>query len=171
MSIFRKNWLLRYGKQEVAKVLRTNQILLQAANALAIPVIHTEQYPKGLGHTHPEIKMYLGNRQPLEKTCFSSCGATGFADASDGQSRQQYILTGMEAHICVMQTALELISQGRQVFVVQDGICSRDKTNFKNALHRLRQAGVIITNRESVLFEWLRDASHEQFRALSKLIR
>jgi nicotinamidase-related amidase len=76
----------------------------------------------------------------------------------------------MEAHICVLQTALALLAQGFQVFVVEDAICSRTQQNQDNALQRLRQAGVIITNTESVLFEWLSDAKHPEFRTLSKLI-
>jgi nicotinamidase-related amidase len=76
----------------------------------------------------------------------------------------------MEAHICVLQTAMECQAAGFQVFVVEDGICSRRQDNKDNALHRLRQAGVVVTNTESVLFEWLRDAQHSEFRTLSKLI-
>ena len=86
-------------------------------------------------------------------------------------TRQQIILTGMEAHICVLQTTMQLLEQGKQVFVVEDGVCSREKRHFNNALARMRDAGAIITNRESVLFEWLGDASHPQFRDLSRLIR
>jgi len=84
--------------------------------------------------------------------------------------RRQVILTGMEAHICVLQTALALLAQGFQVFVVEDAVCSRSQQNQDNAMQRLRQAGVIITNAESVLFEWLADAKHPQFKALSQLI-
>lgn len=153
-------------------ILRTNHILLAACKALSIPVLHTEQYPKGLGHTHAQLRPLLAEHRPaFEKTCFSSCAASGIEKELADPARQQIILTGMEAHVCVLQTCMQLLEQGKQVFVVQDGICSRDKTHFKNALKRMRQAGAIITNRESVLFEWLGDASHPQFRELSKLIR
>lgn len=156
----------------LANVLRTNQILIRACQALAIPVLHTEQYPKGLGHTHAELQKVLANHGPaFEKTCFSGCAASGIGPSLANASRQQIVITGMETHICVLQTVMQLLEQGKQVFVVQDGVCSRDKQHFKNALARMQQAGAMITNRESVLFEWLGDASHTQFRELSKLIR
>ena len=83
----------------------------------------------------------------------------------------QVIVTGIEAHVCVLQTALELHSQGKTVFVVEDAVCSRDEANRQNGLARLRQAGVIVTNTESVLFEWLRDARHEKFKEVTSLIK
>ena len=85
--------------------------------------------------------------------------------------RNQIILAGMEAHVCVLQTALDLHATGMQVFVVEDAVCSRRMRNKTNALARLRQAGVIVTNAESLLFEWLRDARHEHFKKISELIR
>jgi isochorismate hydrolase len=100
----------------------------------------------------------------IEKTAFSACGALPL-------TRPQAVLAGMEAHVCVLQTALEMAAAGREVFVVADAVCSRTEANHANALARLRAAGVVVTNMESVLFEWLRDASHEQFRGISKLIR
>ena len=156
----------------LSNILRTNQVLLQACSALSIPVLHTEQYPKGLGHTHADLQSSLTQHPPaLEKTCFSGCAASGIETNLADPTRNQIILTGMETHICVLQTCIQLLDEGKQVFVVEDGVCSRDKKHFKNAINRMRQAGAIITNRESVLFEWLGDASHPQFRELSKLIR
>lgn len=153
-------------------ILRTNQILLHACHALGIPVLHTEQYPKGLGHTHKALKnLFEDQEAAFEKTCFSSCAASGIETHLANVSRKQIVITGMEAHICVLQTCMQLLERGSQVFIVQDGVCSRNKAHFKNAIKRMRQAGAIITNRESVLFEWLGDASHPQFRELSKLIR
>ena len=158
--------------QVLANILRSNQILISACKALAIPVLHSEQYPQGLGHTHAELQSALADQVPaIEKTCFSSCAASGMDKHLNDSTRQQIILTGMEAHICVLQTTMQLLEQGKQVFVVEDGVCSREKRHFNNALARMRDAGAIITNRESVLFEWLGDASHPQFRDLSRLIR
>jgi isochorismate hydrolase len=160
------------GEEVLAKLVRNTTILIEAAHALAIPILRTEQYPKGLGPTLPEIVAKLpSNQTAIEKTCFSSCGATGIEDGLNKTSRTQFVIAGMEAHICVLQSAIELQQQGIQVFVVEDAICSRTKQNYKNALARLRQAGVIISNTESVLFEWLKDASHPQFKSLSRLIR
>ena len=155
-----------------AAVLRNAGILIEAARALGIPIVQTEQYPRGLGATEPEIAERLAGRaQRLEKTAFSCCGAEGFDAAVCADNRTQWILCGMEAHVCVLQTALELHARGLEVFVVEDGVCSRTDTNRANALARLRQAGVIVSNTESVLFEWLRDAADPQFKALSALVR
>lgn len=160
------------SKKVLAKVIHTNQILIQACKTLSIPVLHTEQYPQGLGHTHVDLQAALHDQTPAyTKTGFSSCVASGIETPLNDAARNQIVITGMEAHICVLQTALQLLAQGKQVFVVQDGVCSRDKTHFKNALARMRQAGAVISNRESVLFEWLGDANHPQFRSLAKLIR
>lgn len=155
-----------------AGVLRNAGILIEAATALGIPVVQTEQYPRGLGATEPELAERLaGTARRLEKTSFSCCGADGFDAAVCADGRTQWILCGMEAHVCVLQTALELHARGLEVFVVEDGVCSRTEANRTNALARLRQAGVIVSNTESVLFEWLRDASDPQFKMLSALIR
>ncbi len=154
------------------EVLRNAAILLQAASLISIPVLLTEQYPKGLGKTEAALTQHLPQGTPvIEKTCFSCSGATGFMEAVRQSQRNQIILAGMEAHVCVLQTALELQSTNTQVFVVEDAICSRRMRNKTNALARLRQAGVIVTNTESVLFEWLRDAQHEHFKKISELIR
>jgi len=153
-------------------VLRSAGILIDAARALDIPILHTEQYPRGLGPTEPDLAGRLeGAAQRLEKTAFSCCGAEGFDAAACADGRTQWIVCGMEAHVCVLQTALDLHARGLQVFVVEDGVCSRAEAHHANALARLRQAGVIVTNTESVLFEWLRDAADPQFKTLSALIR
>jgi nicotinamidase-related amidase len=146
-------------------VVRATGILLEAAARLDIPVLVTEQYPKGLGPTVAELTARLPERAVrVEKTCFSGCSVLPL-------TRRQAVLAGMEAHVCVLQTALELAAAGREVFVAQDAVCSRAEANCANALARLAAARVVVTNSESVIFEWLRDAAHEQFRALSKLIR
>jgi nicotinamidase-related amidase len=146
-------------------VVRATGILLEAAARLDIPVWFTEQYPKGLGSTVAELAARLpeGARR-IEKTSFSACAALPL-------TRPQVVLAGMEAHVCVLQTALELAAAGRDVFVAADAICSRTETNYANALARMHSASVVVTNTESVVFEWLRDAANEHFRVLSKLIR
>lgn len=146
-------------------IVRSAGILLEAADRLGVPVVATEQYPQGLGPTVAELTAKLpADAKRIEKTAFSACGALPLA-------RPQVVLVGMEAHVCVLQTALELAASGREVFVVADAVCSRTEANRANALARLQEGGVMVTNTESVLFEWLRDAAHEQFRAISKLIR
>lgn len=158
------------GERE--RVLRHTAILAETAGMLGIPVSATEQYPKGLGPTNPMVGEALPTDTPLfDKTCFSCAGAKGFVDALNTGGRRQVVLAGMETHVCVLQTALELLGHGFQLFVAEDAVCSRDPANHRNALERMRQAGITITNTESVLFEWLRDAAHEHFKAVSALIK
>lgn len=145
-------------------------ILLQAAALLDVPVIYTEQYPKGLGATPDELLTQLSVNQRVEKTVFSCCDEPTFNRKLTGD-RPQIVLAGMEAHICILQTALALHAQGRQVFVAQDAVTSRDAANKTNALERLRSAGVIVSNTESIVFEWLGKAEGEAFKKISKLIR
>lgn len=146
-------------------VLRAAGILVEAAGLLDIPVLVSEQYPRGLGPTVAELSEKLpASARRVEKTAFSACGCLPL-------TRGQVVLTGMEAHVCVLQTAFELRAGGREVFVVADAVCSRTEENSRNALERMAAAGIVITNVESVLFEWLRDSEHEHFRTISKLIR
>ncbi|OUR64789.1 hydrolase [Methylophaga sp. 42_25_T18] len=145
--------------------------LVTAAKTLSVPVVVTEQYPKGLGNTVIELKSHLPSEtKVIEKTTFSSSRTAKFTLALEDSGRKQVILMGMETHICVLQTALELQEQGYQVFVVEDGVSSRSKSNQYNALQRLRHAGVIITTLESMIFEWLGDSQHPEFRTLAQLI-
>lgn len=146
-------------------VIAKTGLLIEAATRLGVPIVVTEQYPKGLGHTESQLSAALPpGAKVVEKSTFSACGTLEL-------ERPQVIIAGMEAHVCVLQTAIELAAAGRQVFVVGDAVCSRAESNCGNALARLQQAGVIVTNAESLVFEWLRDASNEHFRPLSKLIR
>jgi len=151
-------------------VIRNCGILAQVSGMLGVPVIATEQYPKGLGNTVPELSAWLAAVHPVEKTSFSCLAEPKFSRQLT-RDHTQIILAGMEAHICVLQTALDLIACGKQVFVVEDAVISRSPANKANALARLRDAGCIITNTESVVFEWLGAAEGEVFKAASKLIR
>ncbi len=156
----------------LARLKRNINILLQSAKTLCIPVLSTEQYPEGLGPTEPEIVELLpDNTLRFEKTCFSCTGARQFLKHLKEDGRKQVILVGIEAHVCVLQTAIQLIAEGYHVFVVADGICSRQRENYEASLNRMSRAGVTICNTESVLFEWLRDAKHEHFKKLSHLVR
>ena len=156
-----------------AKLITANTgSLLEAAGLLNIPVLLTEQYPKGLGSTDTSIAKKLPETtQVFEKTGFSCCLAEGFCNTLESSDRKQIILAGLEAHVCVLQTALELHHNGYQVYVVEDAICSRKAEHKFFALQRMQQQGITITNHESVLFEWLRDASHPDFRRISGLLR
>lgn len=153
----------------LASVVKNTGILLQAARLLKVPVICTEQYPKGLGSTLPELAQYL-NEPTIEKTCFACSDETNFSSKLTSQ-RPQIVLAGMEAHICVIQTALQLQQLGYQPFVAEDAVISRNPEHKANALSRLRQAGVVVSNTESVVFEWLRVAEGDAFKQISRLIR
>ncbi len=156
----------------VARLRRNAGLLLRAGNLLSVPVVATEQYPKGLGKIEDSLTCLLPQGSSVyEKTAFSCLDAEGLARQLSDSGRKQIIMTGVEAHICVLQTALELSDQGYTVFVVGDAVCSRNRENYENALQRLRHAGVIVTDTESVLFEWVRDAKHEHFKAISRLIQ
>ena len=151
-------------------VIKNCGILAQAAILLNVPVIVTEQYPQGLGETLPQIKQYNGACKPIEKTTFSATGAPKFNQQLH-RDNAQIVLAGMEAHICVLQTALALLETGKTVFVVEDATLSRNSANKANALARLRDAGCVITNTESVVFESLSNANYAAFKAISKLIK
>ncbi len=151
-------------------VVKNCSILLQAARLLEIPAIYTEQVPAKLGATLPQLLSWLSPATRVEKSCFSCYEESAFC-AQLMESRPQVVLAGMEAHVCIVQTALQLQQMGRQVFVVEDAVISRSPANKANALDRLRQAGIVVSNTESVIFEWLEVAEGEIFRQLSRLVR
>lgn len=156
--------------EQVETVVRNCGILLQAAALLEVPVLHTEQYPAGLGPTVPELAPLLPPEMRIEKTVFSCCAEPKFRRQLT-TDRPQIVLGGMEAHICVLQTALALQQSGRTVFVAEDAVLSRKPENKANALARLRHAGVIVSNTESIVFEWLGKAEGEAFKQISRLVR
>jgi len=156
----------------LARVIRNVTLLMTAAHRLGIPVTVSEQYPKGLGPTDARIAAAIPPAaRRIEKTCFSCADAEGFAPVIDDAGRRQVILAGMESHVCVLQTAMDLLAAGFHPFVVEDAVCSRKLENYENALQRLQAAGAVIATAESVVFEWLRDARHEHFKALSAMVR
>ena len=156
-----------------AKLMLTNTTaLLEACALMAVPVLVTEQYPKGLGVTDSNLINKLPETaQRFEKTGFSCILAAGFSEALAQTGRKQVILVGLETHVCIMQSALALQSQGYQVYVIEDAVCSRKIDHKFYALQRMQQQGITLINYESVLFEWLKDASHPDFRAISGLLR
>jgi len=163
-----------------AQVVKNTQILIEAAGRLGIPVIVSQQYPKGLGPTVPAIETTLAGAKAVthrfDKTEFSGARTSEFA-ALVGRStgprldRDQFIVTGMEAHVCVYQTARDLVARGYQVHVPVDAISSRTKTNWKIGCGLLERAGAIPTSTEVCVFDLLGRAGGEDFKALSKLIK
>jgi nicotinamidase-related amidase len=152
-------------------VINNVSTLLTASDCLDVPVLVTEQYPEGLGATEKELSDKFPEETTIvEKTAFSAAQIFGVEQKLKKLNRKQIVLVGMEAHICILQTGTDLLRHGFEVFIVEDGVCSRQDHHHANAINRLRAAGAVITNTESVLFEWLGDAKHPHFKALSKLI-
>lgn len=156
-------------QEAMQTVIRNCGILAQAAAMLEVPVIISEQYPKGLGNTAPELLAFLPNIKPVEKLTFSCMAEPKFSRQLT-RDHSQVVIAGMEAHICVLQTALDL-QNSKQVFVAEDAIISRNPANKANALARMREAGCIISNTESIVFEWLGKADSDAFKAINLLIR
>ena len=156
----------------LARLQRNTGLLIRAAVQLQIPVFASEQYPAGLGGIEPEIlKLLPVDARRYQKTGFSCALAGTFLDDLSQTGRRRAILIGMEAHVCILQTAMDLREQDWQVAVAADAVCSRHRENYETALARMRHAGVDICDSESIVFEWLRDAGHEQFKTLHALIR
>ncbi|MBF4987678.1 isochorismatase family protein [Methylophilus sp. 14] len=155
----------------MATVVKNIQRLLQGAQLLNIPLWVTEQYPEKLGETLPALQALLPEYTPrTAKLAFSAWHEPALQESSISVA-PQVVLFGLETHICVLQTALDALAAGKQVFIVEDAVISRSEANRKNAIERLRAAGCIITNTESMLFEPMQGARHAQFKAVSALIR
>jgi len=145
-------------------------ILLEGLEILGIPRICTEQYPKGLGKTRERVSALLEGVPVLEKVSFSCLGASGFMEHLDGK-RRQVILCGIETHVCVLQTALDLLGRGFVPVVCRDAVDSRNPEDKETALKRIRQSGGIVTTTESLMFELLETAGTDSFRSISSLIK
>jgi nicotinamidase-related amidase len=153
------------GFKRVAKNVGT---LVEGAKALGVPVVVTEQYPKGLGATVPEVAEHLPEgTQPLDKVSFSATDADGF----DLGIRDQVLLCGIEAHVCVSQTAHHLLDRGVQVHVARDAVSSRTKDNRELGLKKMEDSGAIVTSVETALFELLGAAGTPEFKAVQALVK
>ena len=148
-----------------------NAILVQGMRTLDVPIVWVEHHPKGLGRTVPEVARHLDGLVPVEKNTFSCCGNEDFLEALVEVGRKQILLAGMETHICILLTALDLLERGLEVQVVADAVSSRTAENKQNALWRLRDAGVVATNVETALYELMRSAGHPRFRDILELIK
>jgi len=153
------------------KLLNNVIKLIRGAQVLEIPIIITEQYPKGLGPTIPEIKSLLPDIKPVEKTCFSCSDEPVFSEALESLKRKQVIIAGIEAHICVYQTAAALARAGYQAEVAGDCVSSRDPGNKLAALCKLGAGGVSATTTEMALFELLKEAKGDKFKQISAMVK
>ena len=149
------------------RVVGNTATLVRGAHALAVPVVVTEQYPKGLGRTVPEVAEHLNGTEPIEKVCFSAAAADGF----DTAGRKQALLCGIETHVCVSQTAHDLLERGFDVHVARDAVTSRSEENREVGLRKMERAGAVVTSVETALFELLGAAGSDEFKTVQRLIK
>jgi len=152
-------------------LLSNLQKLVKGCRLLGVPVIVTEQNPAGLGPTLPELTALIPDAEKITKFSFSCCAEAGFMDRLKTLGRRQILIGGIESHVCVYQTSLELMEHGFEVHLVSDGVSSRAAQNKKLAIRRLVAEGVKLTGVEMAFFELLRTAKAEQFKAVSALIK
>jgi len=152
-------------------VLKNTDILVETAHAFSIPLIITEQYPKGIGPTLEELKKKTPDETPIEKTHFNCLGEEAIATRIDDSGRNTIILCGMETHICVLATAMHLLEQGRNVVIASNAVCSRRKHDWETALAAMASAGAVIYPVETIVFMLIGKAGTEQFKALSPLVK
>jgi nicotinamidase-related amidase len=152
-------------------MVRNLKVLGAAARRLGLPILVTEQYPKGLGHTLPEVREALGPVEPLSKVTFSGWSVEGFTDRLRQQGVRAVVLAGVEAHVCVLMTALDLLAGGFAVHVPWDATASRTRANWEFGLALLRTEGIVVTSTETVVFQLLGQADTDDFRALAPLLK
>lgn len=149
------------------RVAKATATLVEGAEALGLPIVVTEQYPKGLGETAEEVAEHLPEgAEPLEKFVFSAADADGF----DLGGRDQALVCGIETHVCVNQTVLDLLDSGTEVQVAEDAVGSRTEENKRVGLHKMERAGAVLTSVETALFELLGRAGTDEFKTVQKLI-
>jgi nicotinamidase-related amidase len=157
-----------YRKEELFASLST---LIQGMEILGVPIIWVEQLPDKLGPTIPGIAKLLPGRKAIHKHTFSCCGNPAFLSEFSRQGRHQVLVTGIETHICVYQTSMDLLETGNQVQLVSDCVSSRTPENREVGINRIVQAGGSVTSVETILFELMKEASGENFRRIVKLVK
>jgi nicotinamidase-related amidase len=153
------------------KVVENVQMLIKFADIMSIPIILTEHYPKGLGTTVPEIANVLKDYAPLEKVIFSCCGAKGFTSRLKELGVSRIMIAGIESHICVEQTTLDVMHAGFEVHVIADAISSRTKENKKIGIKKMRQFGAVISSTEMAMYEIMERADTKEFKEVLKLVK
>ncbi len=156
----------RYRK----RILDAVPKLIRAAKILGIPVIHTEQYPKGLGRTIPEISEYLEGKA-IEKSAFSCFGSDEFRDAVVESAARYLIIAGIETHICVNQTAFDAVDMGYTAVLVEDGSGSRKTDDHETAVRKMENNGVLVESSEMIIYEWLESAKNRNFKKILDIVK
>ena len=152
-------------------MLRHSRILIEGCRILDIPIVWLEQLPDKLGDTHPLIAEALNGLSPIAKSSFSALGNNKFVEHIERNCRKQIILSGIETHICVYQTAVDFIAKGYEVFVAADTVSSRSEENRHIGIEAMRQEGVKILSTEAILFALMKGADHLKFRDIAKLVK
>lgn len=152
-------------------VLKSSSRLIRAFKELDLPIILTEHYSRGLGPTMPEIRGLLAGLKPLEKISFSCDGDAGFRAALAALNRDQFVLCGIEAHVCVYQTARDLMDRGKQIAIAADAVSSRLAVDREVGIDHMRSIGVQVMNVDMILFEILREAKTADFKALAPILK
>jgi nicotinamidase-related amidase len=152
-------------------VARKASIVLEAARLMGVPVVATEQYPRGLGPTLTPVREALGDLRPIEKTAFSCHRVAAVRDALAAHGPRTVVVLGMETHVCVWQTVRDLLRQGLPVAVLTDAVLSRAAADRRVGLRLAKQAGATLLSSETLLFDWLGDAASEHFKAVSRLVK
>lgn len=153
------------------QLIRSTEILLQGLKILEIPLFITEQYPKGLGPTIEQVKLHIDQFNPVEKISFSCCDEANLMDDLEASGKKNIIICGIEAHVCVLQTTIDLLERNYIPVVISDCISSRKPGDKMIALERMRSEGAIISTYESILFELARIAGNDAFKMISKLVK
>ena len=159
---------LMHDKEDLFKNI---QILIKAAKILHIPIIWCQQCPNALGPTVPSIAKLLADIEPIDKASFSCCGHEHFNNKLNALNRQQVLLCGIETHVCIYQTAVDLLQKGYEVYVIADAVSSRRLENKQIAINKMASEGINIGSTEMVIFELLRTAEHPQFKQVAKLVK
>jgi len=157
-------------QQLYQQLLQNVPLLIEGFKTLGLPIMATEQYSKGLGHTIPELQ-HATEQYCIEKLTFSCCGDENFVAALSKTQARQILVVGMETHVCVLQTAIDLLDQGYAVHLVRDAVSSRFASDYANALELAAAAGAVITTTETALFQLVKIAGSDNFKAISKLVR
>jgi len=154
------------------RMVRGVQTLVRAAHAVGVPIVATEQYPKGIGRLIPEVTEYLGPNVPvIEKLSISCCGAPAFVDELEGLGRRQIVVCGIEAHACVNQTVHDLLDRGYAVHLPVDAVSARFEHDYTVGVEKMTGSGAVPSTVEMICLEWVRTAAAPEFKAIHKLIK
>ena len=147
------------------------EILVQGAKILGLPIVVCEQYPKALGHTIAQLAQHLEDVAPIDKFVFSCAGEDRFVEQLNSTGCKQVLLCGIETHVCIYQTAMDLLKSDQEVHLIADAVSSRTSENKQIAIKRLISEGVKLSSTEMALFELMKTAKHEQFKQIAKLVK